>query len=194
MKIKLVEIMDALNDKGVCNLFTYKNTGIGTYIAANTQVWLMGDGVNDSYSNMIRNYGLVSIIFFIDKEIYSLKVKCLIANPDVSKDLLLQPNSGRATMSSHNPSQRLYINESPKLSNNRKSILNLQYPLELGLTQIIPSAIKNVNKTLKFHNIALIELDSEDCFDSDFYYDEEDQLPNYDDNDLLPNPDGSRTT
>ena len=30
--------------------------GNGTYIAANTQVWLMGDGTYDSYSNMIRNY------------------------------------------------------------------------------------------------------------------------------------------
>ena len=30
--------------------------GNGTYTAGATQVWLMGDGTNDSYSNMIRNY------------------------------------------------------------------------------------------------------------------------------------------
>ena len=30
--------------------------GNGTYLAGATQVWLMGDGTNDSYSNMIRNY------------------------------------------------------------------------------------------------------------------------------------------
>ena len=30
--------------------------GNGTYIAGATQVWLMGDGSMDSYSNMIRNY------------------------------------------------------------------------------------------------------------------------------------------
>ena len=29
--------------------------GNGTYTAGATQVWLMGDGMMDSYSNMIRN-------------------------------------------------------------------------------------------------------------------------------------------
>ena len=31
------------------------NTAAVFYPASATQVWLMGDGVNDSYSNMIRN-------------------------------------------------------------------------------------------------------------------------------------------
>lgn len=131
MKIKLVEIMDALNNNGVCYLFTYKNTGIG---------------------------GLVSIIFFIDKETYILKVRSLKVR-----------------------SQSLN-----SFAGYKESVINLQYPLEIGLNEIIPNAIKDLNIALKEHDIALIELDSEDHCNSDIHFGTEE--------DYLPNPDGSRTT
>ena len=37
------------------NNFQLRNTASGGYETLSTQVWLMGDGSNDSYSNMIRN-------------------------------------------------------------------------------------------------------------------------------------------
>ena len=57
-----------LNDYKVGNSFRYsgntnETTGFAignSFSSWSTQVWLMGDGINDSYSNMIRNQVLVS--------------------------------------------------------------------------------------------------------------------------------------
>jgi len=47
----------------------------GTYEAWSTQVWLMGDGVNDSYSNMIRNYVQTS-----DQNYSKLQLNSMVSN------------------------------------------------------------------------------------------------------------------
>ena len=161
-KIKLVEIKNALNDNGACNILTKKNTGIGGYLY---------------------------LKFFIDIETYLLKIKLLTADPNISIDLLLEPNSGRASIGSSNPQQRLHINleaENSKLRSNSRNIIKyLQYPLELGLHKIIPDAIKDINMVFEYHDIALIELDLEYEDNNDIYF----GLPE----DFLPNPDGSRS-
>ena len=82
IKLMLTDPVKWVDDYKVGNLFRYSvNNSVGTFALNQyassfaTQVWLMGDGALDSYSNMIRNY-----IYPSDQNYTKLQLNSMVSN------------------------------------------------------------------------------------------------------------------
>ena len=82
IKLMLTDPAKWVADYKVGNLFRYSvNNSVGTFAIDQyassfaTQVWLMGDGALDSYSNMIRNY-----VYPSDQNYTKLQLNSMVSN------------------------------------------------------------------------------------------------------------------
>jgi hypothetical protein len=82
IKLMLTDPVKWVDDYKVGNLFRYAvSNNVGTFAISQaasyfaTQVWLMGDGALDSYSNMIRNY-----IYPSDQNYTKLQLNSMVSN------------------------------------------------------------------------------------------------------------------
>ena len=82
IKLMLTDPVKWVDDYKVGNLFRYSvNNSVGTFALNQhsssfaTQVWLMGDGALDSYSNMIRSY-----VYPSDQNYTKLQLNSMVSN------------------------------------------------------------------------------------------------------------------